>query len=280
MSLKAVHHILTAQMVASAHQGKLSRSLQYLCCPQPMSLDEVEKLPQLAQGMVLAGVPRHDQRGELQWMRMSDAKYASAPPSQYRFSAIAALPLPVWPFYLLGELDLGRHLECYIAAYYPEVEVHYLRPTLSLVYGPFLLSIDIPGDQERFCATLEGSGQLNASGYTASVGAVSICIRKNSDKLDEKNSVDDVSQFHVQDLSTLQYEGPAQATRITASAKEWLIDTHSYTDKEKSQEVDRVLREVAEMIKAMTARPTPETPSDLVPIVNETVGRLLAGEVR
>ncbi|MEL0088360.1 MAG: hypothetical protein VW757_09770, partial [Halieaceae bacterium] len=109
MHLQSLQQVLTAQMISSTHEGELCRSLRYLAEFIELTEAEVNNLPDEARSFVLAAIP-NDQAGDaLQWYRLEDTQQLSSPPVKYCFSAVAALPLPVWPFYLLGDFDPGAH---------------------------------------------------------------------------------------------------------------------------------------------------------------------------
>jgi len=242
-------------MVTSSHLGQPSRTLQYLSKPIPMSSLDVDSLPSEAQGLILAGIPKSASDSDIQWMRKQDAKYAGALPSKYYFSAIAAFPLPVWPFYLVGELDLGRHLECYIAAYYPEVAVRYVPSTLTLDHGGRNLEVDLKFDS-GICSSLQSENNVSVSCYIPCVGAISMAIKKqDAETYLEKRSADNFGQLEVRDLSPLQYEGPVRAMLLRGKSNVLEFSAHVYLDKQKADanHVIRSLEEVYRLTMATTA---------------------------
>ena len=110
----------------------LCRSLRYLAEFTELTEAEVNNLPDEARSFVLAAIPNEEAGNALQWYRLADAQQLRSIPVKYCFSAVAALPLPVWPFYSLGEFDPGAHLECYLSAYFPTIHAEFFTPNLHL----------------------------------------------------------------------------------------------------------------------------------------------------
>ena len=234
MNLEAVQHVLTAQMISSMQEGQLCRSLRYLAEPTELSESDVNNLPQDALSFVLAAVPNEEAASTPQWYRLVDARQLNRPPIKYCFSAIAALPLPVWPFYLLGDLNIGAHLECYVAAYFPTIDVQFSSPDLHLNLGSQRLSVTLPIGNRLMCSRYGGPEAASFSYYVEGVSAVSIAVKKNpSHSQNLPSFLSKEPEFF--DLSNLQYEGPVSASKLVSVAPDLTLQAHTYFDRRANQ---------------------------------------------
>ena len=263
MNLEVVHHILTAQMITSSQEGELCQSLRYLAEPTELSEADVENLPLDALSFVLAAVPREEAGSEPQWYRLADARQLTIKPIKYCFSAIAALPLPVWPFYLLGDLDIGAHLECYVAAYFPTIDVQFSSPDLHLNLGSQRLSVTLPIGNRLMCSRYGSPEAASYSYYVEGLSAVSISVKKNpSDSLDVPNLSRKEPEFF--DLSRLQYEGSVAASKLVAVGSGLTLHAHTYFDRQAGQSREMTHRKLMDLATHLQKQTSAKDPATLI----------------
>jgi hypothetical protein len=119
-------------MISRAHESELCRSLRYLAEFTELTEADVNNLHDEARSFVLAAIPNEEVGNAFQWYRIADAQQLRSIPVKYCFSAVAAVPLAVWPFCFLGDFDPDAHLECYVSAYFPTVHADFSTPDLHL----------------------------------------------------------------------------------------------------------------------------------------------------
>lgn len=262
MNLQSLQHILTAQMITSAQEGQLCRSLRYLVKPAELSGSEVKNLPDEALSFVLAAAPHKEVGNATQWYRLADAEQLGMAPVKYCFSAIAALPLPVWPFYLLGELDAGAHLECFLAAYFPAVSTEFTSPDLHLSHDLQRFSVTLPVDGRCVSSFYAEPEKASFSYYSEGVGAVSVSIER---VLPDSQIPPPLpgKEYKFSHLSGLQYEGHIVASRLVGSAGELTLSAHTYFDQRATTARDVTHRNLADLLTYFGSRTGAVDPATL-----------------
>ncbi len=263
MNLQSLQHILTAQMISSIHEGKLCRSLRYLVEFTELTEAEVNNLPDEARSFVLAAIPNKEAGNALQWYRLADAQQLRSTPIKYCFSAVAALPLPVWPFYLLGEFDPGAHLECYVSAYFPAVQAEFSSPNLHLSLGPQKLSVKFPIDDRVTCSKYSDPRKASFSHYFEGVGTVTVSAEKVGSH-SQNLPVSSGEKPEFSDLSALQYEGSVVASKLVSSASGLTVQAHTYFDERAEQVRDITHHRLANFITSPRARREIKEPVTLI----------------
>ncbi len=250
LNLQSLQHILTAQMISSIHEGELCRSLRYLAEFTELTEAEVNNLPDEARSFVLAAIPNEDVGNALQWYRLADAQQLRSTPVKYCFSAVAALPLPVWPFYLLGEFDPGAHLECYVAAYFPTIQAEFSAPDLRLSQHSERLAVTLPTSERIVTSRYADSETASFSYYVEAVGTVSI-----SSKITPSNSQTSFSPSSegpvFLPLSGLQYEGSVLASKLVTAVAGLTLQAHTYFDERAEHVRDITHRRMIDFIASL-----------------------------
>lgn len=252
MNLQSLQHILTAQMICSVHEGELCRSLRYLAEFTELTETEVNNLPDEARSFVLAAIPNEEASNALQWYRLADAEQLRSTPVKYCFSAVASLPLPVWPFYLLGEFDPGAHLECYFSAYFPTIQAEFATPTLHLSRDSQRLSVKLPIEERVVSSRFADSEEASFSYYVEGVGTVSVSVKKSSP--DSRN----LTSFSSEEpeflpLSDLQYEGSVLASKLVTAVSGVTLQAHTYFDERAGHIREITHRRLIDFIECLRA---------------------------
>ena len=261
MNLQSLQHILTAQMISSVHEGELCRSLRYLAECTELTEAEVNNLPDEARSFVLAAIPSEVVGNALQWYRLADAQQLRSTPVKYCFSAVAALPLPVWPFYLLGEFDVGTHLECYVAAYFPTVHAEFSRPNLHLSRDSQRLAVKLPTDERVVSSRYADSEEASFSYYVEGVGTVSISSKITPPDSQTLPSPSSEGPAFLP-LSGLQYEGSVLASKLVTVVAGLTLQAHTYFDEGAGHVRDITHRRMIDFIasiRALNATQDPDT---------------------
>ena len=275
MNLESIQHILTAQMISSVQEGELCRSLRYLAESTELTEAEVNNLPDEARSFVLAAIPNEEAGNALQWYRLADAAQLRSTPVKYCFSAVAALPLPVWPFYLLGEFDVGAHLECYVSAYFPTVHAEFATPDLHLSQDSQRLAVKLPIDERVVSLRYADSEKASFSYYVEGVGTVSISSKRTpSDSQNLFASSSEEPEFLS--LSGLQYEGSVIASKLVSAAPGLTLQAHTYFDERAGHVRDITHRTLIDFITSLRALNTTQDPmtaiSDLSTMPDGSLG--------
>ena len=262
VNLQSLQHVLTAQMISSVHEGELCRSLRYLAEFTELTEAEVNNLPDEARSFVLAAIPNKEAGNALQWYRLADAQQLRSTPIKYCFSAVAALPLPVWPFYLLGEFDPGAHLECYVSAYFPTVDAEFSTPELHLSQDAQRLTVKLPINERIVSARLADSDAASFSYYVEGVGAVSISTKSSpSDSQNLMSSESEETNFLP--LSDLQYDGSVLASKLVTSFSGVTLQAHTYFDERAGHIRDITHRRLIGFIESLRALNAAQDPVTL-----------------
>ncbi|MDA9711152.1 hypothetical protein N9U42_02160 [Luminiphilus sp.] len=263
MNLRSLQHILTAQMISSVHEGELCRSLRYLAEFTELTEAEVNNLPDEARSFVLAAIPNEEAGNAFQWHRLADAQQLRSTPVKYCFSAVAALPLPVWPFYLLGEFDPGAHLECYVSAYFPTVQAEFLERNLHLSRDSQRLTVKLPLDERIVSARFADAQEASFSYYVEGVGAVSISTKSSwSDSQNLSSPESEETKFLP--LSDLQYDGPVLASKLVRSFSGVTLQAHTYFDERGAHIRDITHRRLIDFIESLGTLNTAQNPATLI----------------
>lgn len=262
MNLQPLQHILTAQMISSVHEGELCRSLRYLAEFTELTEAEVNNLPDEARSFVLAAIPNEEAGHALQWYRLADAQQLRSIPVKYCFSAVAALPLPVWPFYLLGEFDPGAHLECYLSAYFPTIHAEFFTPNLHLSRDSQSLAVKLPIDERVVSSRFGDSEEASFSYYVEGVGAVSISTKSSpSDSQNLMSSESEETNFLP--LSDLQYDGSVLASKLVTRFSGVTLQAHTYFDERAGHIRDITHRRLIGFIESLRALNAAQDPVTL-----------------
>ena len=264
MNLQSLQHVLTAQMISSIHEGELCRSLRYLAEVKQLTEAEVNSLPDEARSFVLAAIPNEQAGYALQWYRLEDAQQLSSPPVKYCFSAVAALPLPVWPFYLVGELDPGAHLECYVSAYFPTVQAEFSTPDLHLSQDSQSLEVKLPVNERIVSARFSDSEKAGFSYYVEGVGTVSIST-KSSPSVSQNLMSSEGAKTKFLPLSDLQYEGAVLASKLATRLSGVTLQAHTYFDLRAGHIRDITHRRLIDFIESLRALNEAQDPVTLIP---------------
>lgn len=262
MNLQSLSHILTAQMISSVHEGKLCRSLRYFAEVTELTEAEVNSLPDEARSFVLAAIPNEEAGNALQWYRLADAQPLRSTPVKYCFSAVAALPLPVWPFYLLGEFDPGAHLECYISAYFPTVQAEFSAPNLHLCRDSQSLAVKFPIDERVVSSRFGDSEEASFSYYVEGVGAVSIST-KNSPSDSQNLMPSGSEEVAFLPISVLQYDGSVLASKLVTRFSGVTLQAHTYFDERAADIRDLTHRKLIDFIESLRALNSIQAPATL-----------------
>ena len=262
VNLQSLQHILTAQMISSVHEGELCRSLRYLAEFTELTEAEVNNLSGEARSFVLAGIRNEEAGNALQWYRVADAEQLRSTPVKYCLSAVAALPLPVWPFYLLGEFDPGAHLECYVSAYFPIVHAEFSTPELHLSRDAQRLTVKLPINERIVSARFSDSDEGGFSYYVEGVGTVSVSVKKSSS--DSRNLTSSSSEGpEFLPLSDLQYEGSILASKLVTSVSGVTLQAHTYFDERAGHIRDITHRRLIDFIESLRALNVAQDPVTL-----------------
>ena len=250
-------------MISSIHEGKLCRSLRYLAEFTELTEAEVNNLPDKARSFVLAAIPNEEAGNALQWYRLTDAQHLRSTPAKYCFSAVAALPLPVWPFYLLGEFDPGAHLECFASAYFPTVQAEFSTPCLHLSRDSQRLTVKLPIGEQVVSSRFGNSEEASFSYYVEGVGTVSISIKRSpSDSQNLMSSESEETEFLP--LSDLQYDGSVLASKLVTSFSGMTLQAHTYFDGRAGHIRDTTHRRLIDFIESLTALTAAQDPVTLI----------------
>jgi len=249
-------------MISSVHEGELCRSLRYLAEFTELTEAEVNNLPDEARSFVLAAIPNKEAGNALQWYRLADAQQLRSTPIKYCFSAVAALPLPVWPFYLLGEFDPGAHLECYVSAYFPSVQAEFSTSELHLSQAFQRLTVKLPINERIVSARFSDSDEGGFSYYVEGVGTVSVSVKKSSS--DSRNLTSSSSEGpEFLPLSDLQYEGSILASKLVTSVSGVTLQAHTYFDERAGHIRDITHRRLIDFIESLRALNVAQDPVTL-----------------
>ena len=262
MNLQSLQHVLTAQMISSVQEGELCRSLRYLAEFTELTEAELNNLPDEARSFVLAAIPNEEAGKALQWYRLADAHQLRSTPVKYCFSAVAALPLPVWPFYLLGDFDVGAHLECYVSAYFPTVQAEFATPELHLSRDSQKLAVKLPIDARVVSSRFADSEEASFSYYVEGVGTVSISTKRSPS--DSQNLMSSSSkELEFLSLSDLQYEGSVLASKLVTSFSGVTLQAHTYFDERAGHVRDTTHIRLIDFIAFLRALNVPQDPVTL-----------------
>jgi len=262
MHLQSLQQVLTAQMISSTHEGELCRSLRYLAEFTDLTEAEVNNLPDEARSFVLAAIPNEQAGDALQWYRLADALQLRSTPIKYCFSAVAALPLPVWPFYLLGEFDPGAHLECYVSAYFPTVDAEFSTPELHLSQDAQRLTVKLPIDERVVSSRFGDSEEASFSYYVEGVRTVSISP-KSSSSVSFNPMYSQSAETKFLPLSDLQYEGSVLASELVTRFSAVTLHAHTYFDEQAGHIRDVTHKRLIDFIESLRALNVAQDPVNL-----------------
>ena len=262
MHLQSLQQVLTAQMISSTHEGELCRSLRYLAEFTDLTEAEVNNLPDEARSFVLAAIPNEQAGDALQWYRLADALQLRSTPIKYCFSAVAALPLPVWPFYLLGDFDPGAHLECYVSAYFPTVQAEFSTPHLHLSRDSQRLTVKLPVNERIVSARFSDSEKAGFSYYVEGVGTVSIST-KSSSSVSFNPMYSQSAETKFLPLSDLQYEGSVLASELVTRFSGVTLHAHTYFDEQAGHIRDVTHKRLIDFIESLRALNVAQDPVNL-----------------
>ena len=223
---------------------------------------EVNNLPDEPRSFVLAAIQNKEVGNALQWYRLADAQQLRLTPVKYCFSAVAALPLPVWPFYLLGEFDPGAHLECYVSGYFPTVQAKFLTPNLHLSQDSQSLVVKLPVDERVVSSRFADAEEASFSYYVEGVGAVSISTKSNS-SVSQNLMSSESAETKFMPLSDLQYDGSVLASKLVRSFSGVTLQAHTYFDERAGHIRDITHRRLIDLIESLRALNAAQNPVTL-----------------
>lgn len=172
--LVACHELLSGLFISSAQQARLCPSLDLILNPVDLSQKQVTALSDDEKSLVLAAVPSESTGSGPQWVKLDSLKFFPGLPVRYVMSGLAALPLPVWPFYLRGDLSAAAHLESFLSAYFPVFDSEATKNWLDVYDSATRLIVYFPENGHAVYSQCHSGKEIYLSAYLPDLGAVAV----------------------------------------------------------------------------------------------------------
>ena len=200
--LRQIHQILSGLFIASASDGKIVDSLDYLINLRRISDSEIASLSVDAKDFLMCKFT-NALTGSVEWCVYRYKNLMMGECGDYALSGLSAFPLPVWPFFGNSNPDLNvfTHFVEYLSAYHPCLMLE--KPSKDSIRA-------IDGDNNMFVSFDKGNCCLfSAVSFKDSILQVSFYMKGMGafvvDAGDIKSLPYSIKLF--QQLDPLQYEG-------------------------------------------------------------------------
>ena len=234
-SIKSVHRILSGLLISSAESRRLVDTLDLMLKPRIIDKNTVNKLNSKQKQFLLVSYQLPN-ANKFEWVLANHTRFIDRDPKAYALSGLAALPLPVWPFF--GDnpsLDARVHFAHYLNAYHPE---------LLCKISPGIFSVLLGSSFGVFCYQSDLSMCLSAAGDDYSV-EITLFSREIGTIVFKRSSIIPESPLRAASisrlLSPLQYHGSLRCKEIGESIQGVYLSCIAYIQ-------DNCLDEKADLI--------------------------------